>query len=73
MRQRVYSAHRYCALQHADEITPRVVAHLRQCSVTLVTLLQAMPGVEVVSARGGMYAFFACRGMAIRWPTPSAW
>ena len=34
------------ALQHADQITPRVVAHLQQCRDTLVPLLQALPGVE---------------------------
>ena len=50
------------ALQHADEITPRVVAHLQQCRDTLVPLLQALPGVEVASARGGMYAFFRLPG-----------
>ena len=50
------------ALQHSDEITPRVVAHLRQCRDTLVPLLQALPGVEVASARGGMYAFFRLPG-----------
>jgi aspartate/methionine/tyrosine aminotransferase len=50
------------ALQHAHEITPRVVAHLKQCRDTLVPLLQAMPGVEVASARGGMYAFFRLEG-----------
>ena len=50
------------ALQHADQITPRVVAHLQQCRDTLVPLLQALPGVEVASARGGMYAFFRLPG-----------
>jgi bifunctional pyridoxal-dependent enzyme with beta-cystathionase and maltose regulon repressor activities len=50
------------ALQHSDEITPRVVAHLQQCRDTLVPLLQALPGVEVASARGGMYAFFRLPG-----------
>ena len=44
------------ALQHADQITPRVVAHLQQCRDTLVPLLQALPGVEVASARGGQRA-----------------
>ncbi len=42
---------------HAD-VTPRVVAHLRQCRDTLVQALQALPGVEVASPKGGMYAFF---------------
>lgn len=50
------------ALQHADEITPRVVAHLKECRDTLVPLLQSLPGVEVAAARGGMYAFFRLEG-----------
>ncbi|MBO9677788.1 MAG: pyridoxal phosphate-dependent aminotransferase [Acidovorax sp.] len=50
------------ALGMADEITPRVVAHLRQCRDTLVPLLQAVPGVQVAAARGGMYAFFSLEG-----------
>ncbi|WP_119966025.1 pyridoxal phosphate-dependent aminotransferase [Simplicispira lacusdiani] len=50
------------ALRHVDEITPRVVAHLRLCRDTLVPLLQALPGVEVAPARGGMYAFFRLAG-----------
>ncbi|WP_144729094.1 pyridoxal phosphate-dependent aminotransferase [Extensimonas perlucida] len=50
------------ALQHADEITPRVVAHLRACRDTLLPLLQALPGVEVATPLGGMYAFFRLHG-----------
>lgn len=50
------------ALGMAEEITPRVVAHLRQCRDTLVPLLQAVPGVQVAAARGGMYAFFSLEG-----------
>jgi aspartate/methionine/tyrosine aminotransferase len=50
------------ALQRADEITPRVVAHLRQCRDTLVPLLQAVPGVELAVPRAGMYAFFRIAG-----------
>ena len=46
------------ALQHTDAITPSVVAHLKLCRDTLIPLLQAMPGVQVAPARGGMYAFF---------------
>ncbi len=46
------------ALAHEADITPRVVAHLRACRDTLVPLLQALPGVTVAPARGGMYAFF---------------
>ena len=46
------------ALQHSDAITPSVVAHLKLCRDTLIPLLQAVPGVQVAPARGGMYAFF---------------
>ena len=46
------------ALHHTDEITPSVVAHLKLCRDTLIPLLQAVPGVQVAPARGGMYAFF---------------
>lgn len=50
------------ALQHEAEITPRVVAHMRACRDTLVPLLLALPGVDVSSAKGGMYAFFRLAG-----------
>ena len=46
------------AIERTLEVTPRVVAHLRTCRDTLVPLLQAMPGVHVAPAKGGMYAFF---------------
>ena len=46
------------ALQRTADITPRVVAHLKTCRDTLVPLLQALPGVQVAPAKGGMYAFF---------------
>ena len=50
------------ALAHEHEITPRVVAHLQRCRDTLVPLLQALPGVDVAPASGGMYAFFRLQG-----------
>jgi len=50
------------ALQRTDEVTPRVVAHLRACRDTLVPLLAELPGVAVAPARGGMYAFFRLEG-----------
>ncbi len=50
------------ALQRTHEVTPRVVAHLKACRDTLVPLLQALPGVQVAPARGGMYAFFKLAG-----------
>lgn len=52
------------ALEHADEVTPRVVAHLKLCRDTLVPLLQALPQVQVQPARGGMYAFFQLGGFS---------
>jgi aspartate/methionine/tyrosine aminotransferase len=50
------------ALQRTDEVTPQLVAHLKACRDTLVPLLQALPGVELSPARGGMYAFFRLQG-----------
>jgi aspartate/methionine/tyrosine aminotransferase len=46
------------ALAQADQITPPLVAHLRQCRDTLVPLLQALPGLQLSPASGGLYAFF---------------
>ncbi len=50
------------ALQRTDEVTPRVVAHLKACRDTLVPLLQAIPQVRLAPAKGGMYAFFQLEG-----------
>lgn len=50
------------ALQRTVDVTPRVVAHLKRCRDTLVPLLQAVPGVQVSAAAGGMYAFFKLEG-----------
>ena len=50
------------ALQRTDEVTPRVVAHLKVCRDTLIPLLRAIPGVQVATPRGGMYAFFKLTG-----------
>ena len=52
------------ALAHGEDITPRVVAHLKHCRDVLVPLLAELPGVEVAPARGGMYAFFRLEGCA---------
>jgi aspartate/methionine/tyrosine aminotransferase len=52
------------ALQRTDEVTPRVVAHLKTCRDTLVPQLQALPQVRVEAAKGGMYAFFKLDGFA---------
>ena len=50
------------ALQRALEVTPRVVAHLKACRDTLVGELQQLPGVELTTPDGGMYAFFRLPG-----------
>ena len=50
------------ALQRTADVTPQVVAHLKLCRDTLVPLLQAVPGVHVMPAKGGMYAFFKLDG-----------
>lgn len=46
------------AIERTLDVTPRVVAHLKVCRDTLIPLLQALPGVQVAPAKGGMYAFF---------------
>jgi aspartate/methionine/tyrosine aminotransferase len=50
------------ALQRTNEVTPRVVAHLKACRDTLVPLLQGLPRVVAEPAPGGMYAFFRLDG-----------
>ena len=50
------------ALERTEEVTPRVVAHLKACRDTLVPLLQAIPQVQLEPAQGGMYAFFRLDG-----------
>jgi aspartate/methionine/tyrosine aminotransferase len=50
------------ALQRTEDVTPRVVAHLKACRDTLVPLLQALPQVQLEPANGGMYAFFKLDG-----------
>ncbi|HCY16162.1 MAG: aspartate aminotransferase [Curvibacter sp. GWA2_64_110] len=50
------------ALQRAGEVTPRVVAQLKAGRDTLLPLLQAVPGVQVATPAGGMYAFFRLAG-----------
>ncbi|MES2941666.1 MAG: pyridoxal phosphate-dependent aminotransferase, partial [Pseudomonadota bacterium] len=46
------------AIERTADITPRVVSHLKTCRDTLIPLLQAVPGVQALAAKGGMYAFF---------------
>ena len=50
------------AIERTEEVTPRVVAHLKLCRDTLVPLLQQVPRVQVEAAKGGMYAFFKLHG-----------
>ena len=52
------------AIERTLDITPRLVAHLKTCRDTLIPLLQALPGVQVASAKGGMYAFFRLEDQA---------
>ncbi|MDP3709193.1 MAG: pyridoxal phosphate-dependent aminotransferase [Polaromonas sp.] len=46
------------AIERTADVTPRLVSHLKTCRDTLIPLLQAVPGVQVATPRGGMYAFF---------------
>jgi aspartate/methionine/tyrosine aminotransferase len=50
------------ALQLAPDFVPPLVSRLRECRDRLVTQLAALPGVEVASPSGGMYAFFRVLG-----------
>ncbi len=50
------------ALENTEDITPRVVAHLKACRDVLLPLLGDVPGVKVAPAKGGMYAFFQIDG-----------
>ncbi|HJV63433.1 MAG TPA: pyridoxal phosphate-dependent aminotransferase [Albitalea sp.] len=50
------------ALAHADESVPRLAAHLKACRDTLIPQLAALPGVQVATPLGGMYAFFRVDG-----------
>ena len=46
------------AVQRADEVTPRVVQHLKACRDALIPALQMVPGLSLAMPKGGMYAFF---------------
>jgi aspartate/methionine/tyrosine aminotransferase len=50
------------ALDVATQFVPALVLRLRGCRDLLVTRLAALPGVEVASPEGGMYAFFRVQG-----------
>jgi aspartate/methionine/tyrosine aminotransferase len=50
------------ALQLAPDFVPALVQRLRGCRDRLLPQLAALPGVEVASPPGGMYAFFRVQG-----------
>ena len=50
------------ALQIAPDFVPALVGRLRHCRDRLLPQLAALPGVEVASPEGGMYAFFRVAG-----------
>ncbi len=50
------------ALERRDEVTPRVVAHLKTCRDTLIPALRTLPDLQVALPLGGMYAFFQLPG-----------
>lgn len=45
------------ALERVDEVTPRVVEHLRLCRDTLAQALEGIPRIEFALPDGGMYLF----------------
>jgi aspartate/methionine/tyrosine aminotransferase len=50
------------ALAGAAQTVPQLAAHLRACRDTLLAALQQLPGVQVQTPLGGMYAFFRVEG-----------
>ena len=50
------------ALAQAEAFVPGLVERLKTCRDTLLPRLQALPGVEVASPPGGLYAFFRAPG-----------
>jgi aspartate/methionine/tyrosine aminotransferase len=50
------------ALADADDFVPGLVQRMKRCRDTLLPRLAALPGVEVATPVGGMYAFFRVRG-----------
>ena len=50
------------ALAHADDLVRDLRAHTMVCRDTLVPQLMKLPGVELCTPRGGMYAFFRIAG-----------
>ena len=50
------------ALAGAAEFVPGLIGRLRHCRDTLLPQLTALPGVQVATPEGGMYAFFRVEG-----------
>ena len=50
------------ALAHADSFVPGLVERLKTCRDTLLPRLHALPGIEVATPPGGLYAFFRAPG-----------
>jgi aspartate/methionine/tyrosine aminotransferase len=50
------------ALAQADAFVPGLVVRLKACRDTLLPRLQALPGVQVETPPGGLYAFFRAPG-----------
>ena len=50
------------ALAGAADFVPRLVQRLQHCRDTLLPQLVALPGVQVATPEGGMYAFFRVEG-----------
>jgi aspartate/methionine/tyrosine aminotransferase len=50
------------ALAHADDLIRDLRAHMEICRDTLVPQLAELPGVQLCTPRGGMYAFFRIDG-----------
>jgi aspartate/methionine/tyrosine aminotransferase len=45
-------------LAHATSFIPELVGRLRECRDILLPRLRALPGVQVATPAGGLYAFF---------------
>ena len=50
------------ALAGAADFVPGLIQRLKYCRDTLLPQLQALPGVQVATPEGGMYAFFRVEG-----------
>jgi aspartate/methionine/tyrosine aminotransferase len=61
------------AIEHTAEITPRVVAHLKECRDTLVPLLQPCLAFRWLRPRAACTLSSSSKASAIRWTWPSAW